>query len=152
MFALENINANEEIEVAFLLKGIRNINIKTAILLGLCFYTLIILIHTLVISGILPYTWVNGGRSESFEAQIKISFISIIISIMGGLFTIFAGENKAVRFKRSVAVLSRFIVVLCFLGFIQQLLGTTFEKLVCSFIVLLGIISNLRLAVETRRL
>jgi hypothetical protein len=30
------------------------------------------------------------------------------------------------------------------------LLGTPFEKMVCSFILLLGIISNLRLAIEKR--
>lgn len=134
-----------------MLKRFRNISMKSAVLLGICFYSLTILTHALVISGILPYTWVNGGRSESFEAQVQISFISIIISIIGVLFTFLAGKKQLLKFKRGITILCWIIVLLCSLGFIQQLLGTSFEKLVCTFIVLLGIISNLRLAIETRK-
>ena len=43
-----------------------------------------------------------------------------------------------------------FFVVLWSFGFIQQLLGTPFEKMVCSLILLLGVISNLRMAIEKR--
>ncbi|PAD21527.1 hypothetical protein CHH64_08515 [Terribacillus saccharophilus] len=130
---------------------IRYISMKTAILLGICFYTLTILIHVLVISGILPYTWVNGGRADSFATQFQLSIISIIICIIGGLFTFFAAENRVGRFNRGITIICWFLVMLCSIGLIQQLLGTSFEKGVCSFIVLLGIISNLRLAVETRK-
>ncbi|WP_123921880.1 hypothetical protein [Terribacillus saccharophilus] len=124
---------------------------KTAVLLGICFYSFTILIHVLVISGILPYTWVNGGRSDSFANQLQLSIISIVVCIIGGLFTFFAAENKARRFNRGITIICWFLVVMCFVGLIQQLLGTAFEKGVCSFIVLLGIISNLRLAVEIRK-
>ncbi|MFP7254867.1 hypothetical protein SFC02_11255 [Terribacillus goriensis] len=121
---------------------------KTAVLLGICFYSFTILIHILVISGIIPYTWVNGGRSDSFAAQSQLSIISMAICMIGGLFTLFAAINKAGRFNRAITILCWFLVVLCSVGFIQQLLGTSFEKFVCSFIVLLGIVSNLRIAVE----
>ncbi len=129
----------------------RYVSMKTAVLLGICFYSFTILIHILVISGILPYTWVNGGRSDSFATQFQLSIISIIICIIGGLFTFFAAENRVGRFNRAITIICWFLVVLCAVGFIQQLLGTSFEKLVCSFIVLLGIISNLRIAVEIRK-
>lgn len=130
---------------------IRYVSMKTAVILGICFYSFTILIHVLVISGILPYTWVNGGGSDSFATQLQLSIISIIICIIGGLFTFFAAENKAGRFDRGITIICWFLVVLCSVGLMQQLLGTAFEKGVCSFIVLLGIISNLRLAVEIRK-
>ncbi|MFP7478478.1 hypothetical protein [Terribacillus saccharophilus] len=124
---------------------------KTAVLLGICFYAFTILLHILVISGIIPYTWVNGGRSDSFAAQFQLSIISMIICMIGGLFTFFVAGNKAGRFNRGITIVCWFLVVLCSVGLIQQLLGTAFEKGVCSFIVLLGIISNLRIAVEIRK-
>lgn len=128
--------------------AIRGISMKTAVLLGICFYSFTILIHILVINGILPYTWVNGGRSDSFAAQSQLSIISMIICMIGGLFTLFAAKNKIGRFNRGITLLCWFLVVLYSFGFIQQLLGTSFEKFVCSFIALLGVTSNLRIAVE----
>ena len=41
-----------------------------------------------------------------------------------------------------------FFVVLWSFGFVQQLLGTPFEKLVMSLLLLLGVISNMRMAIE----
>lgn len=143
--------ARLETEVILLINNIRYISMKTAVLLGICFYSFTILIHALVISGILPYTWVNGGRSDSFANQLQLSIISIGICIIGGLFTYFAAGNIAGRFNRGITIICWLLVVICSFGLIQQLLGTAFEKGVCSFIVLLGIISNLRLAVEIRK-
>jgi hypothetical protein len=133
-----------------MLEKLRGINLKTAILMGICFYSLTILIHILIISGIIPLTWVNGGRSESFATQLPISIINIIISIIGGVFTLLIGGNLLKKFKRGTTVILWFFVVLWSIGYIQQLLGTPFEKTVCSFILLLGIISNLRMAIEKR--
>ena len=50
-----------------MLEALRKINMKTAVFMGMCFYSLTILIHVLIISGIIPFTWVNGGRSESYR-------------------------------------------------------------------------------------
>lgn len=129
---------------------LRKLNMKTAIIMALCFYSIAILIHVLVISSIIPYIWINGGRSESLSAQIPISVISIIILIFGVLFTLTAGGVIPFKFNRSLTVISWFFVILWSIGLVQQLLGTNFERYFISFTMLLGIISNLRLALEKR--
>jgi hypothetical protein len=121
---------------------------KTAVFMGIIFYSLTISIHVLIISGIIPFTWVNGGRSESFAAQLPISIINIIISIIGGVFTLIVGRNILYIYKRGITVICWLFVVLWSFGFIQQLFGTPFEKMVCSLILFLGVISNLRMAIE----
>ena len=50
-----------------MLDKIRKINIKKA---GICSVTIgiiNIIVHILIITQTMPYTWVNGGRSVSFE-------------------------------------------------------------------------------------
>lgn len=121
---------------------------KTAIYMGICFYSLTFLIQVLIISGIIPFTWVNGGRSESLATQLPISTINIIISIIGGVFTLIVSGNMLYKYKRGITVMCWFFVVLWSFGFIQQLLGTPFEKMVMSLILLLGVISNMRMAIE----
>ena len=133
-----------------MLEKLRKINMKTAVFMGICFYSLTILIHVLILSGIIPFTWVNGGRSDSFATQLPISIINIIISIIGGVFTLIVGGNILYKYKRGITTICWVFVVLWSFGFILQLLGTPFEKLVCSFVLLLGIISNLRMAIEKR--
>jgi hypothetical protein len=133
-----------------MLEKLRKINMKTAVFMGICFYSLIFLIQALIISGIIPFTWVNGGRSESFAIQLPISIMNTIISIIGGVFTLIVGGNILYKYKRGITVICWFFVVLWSFGFIQQLLGTPFEKMVISLILLLGVISNLRMAIEKR--
>ncbi len=133
-----------------MLEKLRKVNMKTAVNMGICFYSLTILIQVLIISGIIPFTWVNGGRSESLATQLPISIINIIISIIGGAFTILIGRNILYKHKKGITVICWFFVVLWSFGFIQQLLGTPFEKIVMSLILLLGVISNMRMAIEKR--
>jgi len=133
-----------------MLAKLRRIDMKTAVIMGLCFYSLTILIHILIISGIIPLTSVNGGRSESFTMQLPISINNIIIAITGGVFTLIVYGNKLSKYKRGITFICWFFVVLWSIGFIQQLLGTPFEKIIVSFILLLGVISNLRMAIEKR--
>ena len=133
-----------------MLEKLRKVNMKTAVIMGICFYSLSFLIQVLIISGIIPFTWVNGGRSESLATQLPISIINIIISIIGGVFTLLVGGNILYKYKRGITVICWFFVVLWSFGFIQQLLGTPFEKMVVSLILLLGVISNLRMAIEKR--
>lgn len=123
---------------------------KTAVFMGIIFYSLTISIHVLIINGIIPFTWVNGGRSESFATQLPISIINIIISIIGGVFTLIVGRNILYTYKRGIIVICWFFVVLWSFGFIQQLFGTPFEKMLCSLILFLGVISNLSMAIEKR--
>ncbi|WP_316568897.1 hypothetical protein [Neobacillus sp. YIM B06451] len=123
---------------------------KTAVFMGIIFYSLTILIHLLIISKSIPFTWVNGGRSESFAEQLPISVINIVISIIGVVFTLIVGRIKLYKYKRGITVICWFFVVLWSFGFIQQLFGTPFEKMVCSLVLLLGVISNLRMAIEKK--
>lgn len=121
---------------------------KTAVFMGIIFYSLTILIQFLIICKSIPLTWVNGGRSESFAEQLPISVINIVISIIGVVFTLIVGRIKLYKYKRGITVICWFFVVLWSFGFIQQLFGTPFEKMVCSLVLLLGVISNLRMAIE----
>jgi hypothetical protein len=123
---------------------------KTAVFMGIIFYSLTILIHFLIISKSIPFTWVNGGRSESFAEQLPISVINIVISIIGVVFTLIVGRIKLFKYKRGITVICWFFVVLWSFGFIQQLFGTPFEKMVCSLVLLIGVISNLRMAIEKK--
>ena len=125
---------------------------KTAVFMGIIFYSLTILIHFLIISKSIPFTWVNGGRSESFAEQLPISVINIVISVIGVVFTLIVGRIKLYKYKRGITVICWFFVVLWSFGFIQQLFGTPFEKMVCSLVLLLGVISNLRMAIEKKYL
>lgn len=123
---------------------------KTAVVMGIIFYSLTILIHFLIISRSIPFTWVNGGRSESFAEQLPITVINIVISIIGAVFTLIVGRNKLYKYKSGITVICWFFVVLWSFGFIQQLFGTPFEKMVCSLVLLIGVISNLRMAIEKK--
>lgn len=123
---------------------------KTAVFMGIIFYFLTILIHFLIISKSIPFTWVNGGRSESFAEQLPLSVINIVISIIGVVFTLIVGRIKLYKYKRGTTVICWFFVVLWSFGFIQQLFGTPFEKMVCSLVLLIGVISNLRMAIEKK--
>ena len=131
-----------------MLDKLRKVNMKTAVNMGICFYSLTFLIQVLIISGIIPLSWVNGGHSESLATQLPISIINIIISIIGGVFTLLIGRNILYKYKRGITVICWFFVVLWSFGFIQQLLGTPFEKMVMSLVLLLGVISNMRMAIE----
>lgn len=123
---------------------------KTAVFMGIIFYSLTILIHFLIISKSIPLIWVNGGRSESFAEQLPISVINIVVSIIGVVFTLIFGKIKLYKYKRGITVICWFFVVLWSFGFIQQLFGTPFEKMVCSLVLLIGVISNLRMAIEKK--
>ena len=129
---------------------LRKINLKTALLISLCFYSLTMVLHVLIISRVIPFTWVNGGRSDSFETQLPISVVGIVVCLIGGVFTLLAGGNTRYLHKRIRTIICWFFVVLWTFGFFQQLLGTPFEKLFCSLLVLLGVISHLRMAIEKK--
>ncbi|WKA55600.1 hypothetical protein [Planococcus shixiaomingii] len=130
---------------------LRKIELKTAAYMALLFYSLTILLHVFIISGIIPVGWINGGRSESIAEQLPISIFNTIIAIIGGLFTLTIIGFTSSKFKRTITVICWIFVGLWSIGFLQQLLGTTFEKTVCSLLLLLGVISNLRIAIEKRK-
>ncbi|MGD6940675.1 hypothetical protein ACQCT6_01390 [Cytobacillus gottheilii] len=123
---------------------------KNAVIMGIIFYFLTILIHFLIISKSIPFTWVNGGRSESFAEQLPISVINTVVSIIGMVFIFSVGKFKQYKYKRGITIIGWFFVALWSFGFIQQLFGTPFERMVISLVLLLGVISHLRMAIEKK--
>ena len=89
-----------------------------------------IIVHILVIIGVLPYLWVNGGRSESFSAAQSTSFSSIVITVISILITLIASQIIPVRLNRFWGIaISAFLIVtlpLSFIGIVSQFLGTLF--------------------------
>lgn len=134
-----------------MVEKLRKINLNTAVLMAISFYALTMGLHVLIISRVIPFTWVNGGRSDSFETQLPISVAGIVVCLIGVIFTLLAGGNTRYLHKRIRTIICWFFVVLWTFGFFQQLLGTPFEKLFCSLLVLLGVISHIRMAIEKRR-
>lgn len=133
-----------------MLEKFRKVKLRTAVVMGMCFYALTFLIQLLILTRKIPLAWINGGRSKSLKAQLPISIVNMFISIIGGAFTIMMGKNMSHKYNRGRTVLAWFFVALWSFGFIQQLLGTLFEKKVMSFVLLLGVISSLRIAIEKR--
>lgn len=133
-----------------MINTIRKMHVKTAYQLGGIFYLLTIFIHLLVISEILPFTWVNGGRSESFSDQLSISIISMIITISVGIVLLILVKKSRNTPNKFLSIVCWCLVIFYLLGFIQQLLGTPFEKFICSIILLIGILSHLRIAIEKK--
>ncbi len=133
-----------------MLNAIRKINLKTAGIMAIVFYLLTILLHILVLTGILPYQWVNGGRSESLAAQLPLSVSNMLIAVAGLLFTLFASRIIRNNGKKVITVICWVFVALWTVGFFQQLLGTVFEKTAVALLLLVGVIAHLRMAVEER--
>lgn len=128
-----------------MLELIKKLKYNTSIALGLVFYLLTILVHSLILTNIIPLEWINGGRSLSLEAQLPLSIFNLFISLIGMIFLFYAYTHKQ---RKSTLIISRIFTALWLFGFLQQLLGTPFEKLVISIILLIGLISHLRISLE----
>lgn len=137
-------------KVTDVLKSIRRINLRTAVLMAISFYSITILIHLLIIIETIPFTWVNGGRSPTLAAQLPLTFSNIVFSIIGAIFIIFVGQKKNDKFNRGISIVCWFLVFFWIFGLVQQFFGTPFEKMVCSFVLLLGVLSHYRIAIEKR--
>lgn len=108
------------------------------------FYTSALIIQILVILKAIPFSWVNGGISKDYEAQVMQSLISIVVIAVIFNFVIKAlnmhGVVSGLRFKALYG-----ITVFWTLGFIMQLAGTFFERYVLSIVLLLGVLSHIKL-------
>ena len=113
-----------------------------------------IILHVLVIANIIPYLWVNGGRSESYAKAQQISMISIMITIINIGIALIASRIIQVKLNKFWGImLSAFLIVtlpLSFVGVIQQFLGTPFEKYFTSVITIIGFLADTRIAFEKR--
>lgn len=137
-----------------MLAWIRKFDLKKAGYISLAIAVINIMVHILVITGILPYLWVNGGRSESFEAAQSTSFSSIIILLVGIPITLIASQIIPVKFNKFWGIfLSAFLIITLPLGFVEiilQFLGTMYEKCVMSIIAIIGVCADTRIAFEKR--
>lgn len=137
-----------------MLDKIRQFNLKKAGC-GACIIGMInILVHFFVMFQIIPYTWVNGGRTESLMAAHELSVSSIIMTAINILIALVATGIIPIKLNRFWGiVLSAFLILtlpLSFIGIIQQFLGTMFEKIVMSIVTILGFCFDIRIAFEKR--
>jgi len=108
------------------------------------FYGAGVLVHLLVVAQVIPYSWVNGGLSPSYEAQAIQSGVSIVV--LGVLGMVVWGISKRTQLRTWQKRLLYALVAFWILGFVMQLLGTPFERYVMSVALFVGVISHVRLA------
>jgi len=137
-----------------MLDKIRKINIKKA---GVCSVTIgviNIIVHVLIITQIMPYTWVNGGRSVSFELARQTSLSSIYMTIFNIIIALIASKIIPLKMNKFWSkFLTVFLVAtlpLGLMGVVQQFLGTMFEKCCMSIVAIIGFLSDTRIEVEKR--
>ena len=133
---------------------IRKLSLKKA---GLCSATIgviNILVHVLVIANIIPYLWVNGGRTISFTEAHQISISSIIMTAINIIIALVASQIIPIKFNKFWGIaISAFLIItlpLSFIGIVQQFMGTTFEKCVMSAVTIIGFCADIRIAFEKR--
>lgn len=137
-----------------MLTWIRKFNLRKAGCISASIGGINIIVHLLVISNIIPYLWVNGGRTESFEAAQQISIDSIIMTVINIIIALVASQIIPIKFNKFWGiVISAFLILtlpLTLVGVAQQFLGTTFEKCVMSIVTIIGFCSDVRIAFEKR--
>ncbi len=112
------------------------------------FYIISIMVHVLVINKKIDYTQINGGRSESFEAQYKISIVSIVILVIGFVIIIVYNVYPPITKTYFSVILMGLMSLYWLLGFVMQLLGTSFERTYLTPVLLLGFVSHVMLLIE----
>ena len=134
------------------MKTIKKIPIKTAVIINIICIFLALAVHLLVIARVIPFTWINGGRSESLQAQPQLSFMSIWI-LLGMVVLNLCAIKSVWRYKAFGVVLTvLFWLLLAYsvFGAIQQIAGTLFEKLCMSVLCIANALMYFRLAIEKR--
>lgn len=137
-----------------MLGRIRKLNLKKAGLCSAAIGVINILVHILVIANIIPYLWVNGGRTISFIEAQQISINSIIMTTINVIIALVASQIIQIKFNKFWGIaISVFLIItlpLSFIGIVQQFMGTTFEKCVMSVVTIIGFCADLRIAFEKR--
>ena len=131
---------------------VREIDLKVAGYLNIAVIIMTIIVHLLVVFQVMPFTWINGGRSATFAIGRQTSIISIGILIVIILVNMWA--CKLIRVKKCIIIMKAllwFLFVYSIFGLVQQLLGTTFEKFIMSIVCTVNVIMYFRLAIENRQ-
>lgn len=130
---------------------IKKISLKTAGSTCILISILTIIFHLLVIFKIMPFTWINGGMSETFEIALKTSFIGIVILLLWiPIYVVAGGWISLKKFKWLLTTLLWVIFVFSSVSIVLQFLGTPFEKMCTSFLSIINAIMTFRLAIEKR--
>lgn len=128
---------------------LKKINLKAASIICIAISILTIILHLLVIFKIIPFTWVNGGMSETFEIAFKTSFIGIVILLLGiPIYVVAGGWISFKKFKWLLTFLLWAIFVFSCVSIVMQLFGTPFEKMFTSLLCLINAVMVFRLAIE----
>lgn len=135
-----------------MVKLIRKIGLKKAGLLYISMSIITIIVHLSVIFQLMPYTWINSGRSATYEVARQTSILSIPYFVLMLLISLIACGIIRVKWnnvaKKMFSIFLWMIVAYTCLGLIMQLLGTTFEKSVMSVVCAVSVIMGIRLAIE----
>ncbi|MCP5063052.1 MAG: hypothetical protein GY936_11400 [Ignavibacteriae bacterium] len=129
---------------------IKKINIELAVNTILILAALVFVFHILIISGVIPYQYVWGGRLESNEQMLKFESISMIIN----LFIIFIVSIKGSYIRpylssRVVKVFLWIFSILFVLNTIGNLLSlNSLEAIIATPITFILALMFLRLATE----
>jgi hypothetical protein len=126
------------------------IPIDTVIKLGYIYYVIVLVTHILILLGTIPYQWVNGGRSASFETQAQLSYMSMFIALIGLIYIFLTDRIKSLRYNIVFRIFTWLLTAYWTLGFFMQLLGTPFERFVLSFVLLFGSWIHARIALAKR--
>jgi len=98
---------------------------KQAINLLIAFLTFVLVFHTLVLFGVIPYAIVWAGKVSSVEEMKKLEVISISINAFAIL--IFVLKADYIKHKMPVKILNGFILLLAVL-FSLNTIGNLFAK------------------------
>lgn len=133
---------------------IKKIGLKQAGLVYITMSIITVIVHLLLIFRIMPYTWINGGRSATYEIARQTSIKSIPYFFIVIALVLLACGIIRVRWnsvvKKIISILLWIMVAYTCVGLIMQLLGTPFEKTVMSVVCAISIVMGIRLAIEKR--
>lgn len=122
---------------------------KVAAYLNIAVIMIGIIVHLLVIFQLLPFSWINGGRSETLASAQQTSIISIVILIAMILINLWACKLFTIeKPKMILKVLLWILLVYSLFGVLQQLLGTPFEMFCMSILCIINVVMYFRLVSE----
>lgn len=130
---------------------IKRINLKTAGIVSVVIALITIMIHTLVLLKVMPFIWINGGRSATFEIAKQTSMISIIILLVSIFISLWAcGIIHFKKFKKLLSAILWISFAYACIGTVLQFLGTPFERFFTSILCIINVVVTFRLAIEKR--
>ena len=105
------------------------------------FYVSALVVQLLVVLKVIPFDWVNGGMSKTYEIQLVQSLVSLVIisALFRFVWRLLCQDGNVKKWKlRALYAITAF----WFLGLLMQIAGTEFERYFLSFSLLLGVVSH----------